>query len=446
MILKQLIARIEKFLWKQDLSKLPYWQSYAIKILRILQAVSRDLSGGQPTLRAMSLVYTTLLSLVPLLAVSFSVLQGIGAHNQIKPMLLNVLAPMGDSGIQITEHLLTFVDNIKVGVLGFVGIALLFYTVISLVQKIERAFNSTWRITTYRSISQRFSDYLSVIMIGPVFIFLAIGITAGISSSRFVETLTQIEPFGTLLHQVGRILPYIIIIGVFTFIYTIIPNTKVHFRSALTGAVISGLLWETTGWLFASFVANSANYTAVYSSFAVLMIFMIWLYLSWLILLTGSSIAYYHQHPERISTRQQSVSLSCRLREKIALLVMFKIAYQFHYGEPKKWTMTLLSKSLDISNDSMMLIIKALEKNKLLLRCGESAEFFAPAKSLDHIEIRDIWNAIRSAEETSDLNPSVIKSNETIDTLLDQTEDAINESLAGGSLLHLVEKQRITNN
>ena len=441
MNIKHIKSRIENILWKKDLSKLPPWQSRSIHLIRILQAVTRDLLGGLPTLRAMSLVYTTLLSLVPLLAVSFSVLKGMGAHNQIKPMLLNVLSPLGSGGIEITEHLLTFVDNIKVGVLGFVGIALLFYTVISLIQKIERAFNSTWQITSYRSIGQRFSDYLSVIMVGPVLVFVAIGITAGISSSTLVETLSQIEPFGTLLLFVGKIIPYILIIAAFTFIYTIIPNTKVKFKSALTGAIIAGVLWETTGWLFTSFVANSANYAAVYSSFAVLMIFMIWLYLSWLILLIGSSIAYYHQHPERISNRQQILRLSCRLREKIALLVMFKIADHFHFNKPKPWTLISLSKSLDISPDAVALVVQSLENDKLIMRCGTDSATFSPSKSLENISIKDIWNAVRGAEETTYLNPDKLESIDAVDDLLNNTDKAIAEYFADTTLLDIINKQ-----
>lgn len=434
--------RIDNLLWKKDLSKLPSWQAHSIHIIRILQAVYRDLSGGLPTLRAMSLVYTTLLSLVPLLAVSFSVLKGMGAHNQIKPMLLNVLSPLGSGGVEITEHLLNFVDNIKVGVLGFIGVALLFYTVISLIQKIERAFNFTWRITSYRSIGQRFSDYLSVIMVGPVLVFLAIGITASISSSSLVETLSAIEPFGTLLVLLGKIIPYILIIAAFTFIYSIIPNTKVQFKSALTGAIIAGLLWETTGWMFTSFVANSANYTAVYSSFAVLMIFMIWLYLSWLILLIGASIAYYHQYPERISIRQQKMRLSCRLREKIAMLVMFKIADHFYFNKSTLWTQTSLAKSLEISNEAIGLVIDSLEEKKLIMRCGENNDEFTPSKSLEHISVKDIWDSIREAEEAPYLNPSKLESIEAIDELLNNTDLAIQESFASISLLDIIKKQQ----
>ena len=109
------------------------------------------------TLQAMSLVYTTLLSLVPLIAVSFSVLKGFGVHNQVEPMLSSVLAPLGDKGAEITSKIIEFVENTKAGVLGSLGLVLLFYTVVSLIQKIERSFNFTWRISKPRPFAQRFS-------------------------------------------------------------------------------------------------------------------------------------------------------------------------------------------------------------------------------------------------------------------------------------------------
>lgn len=437
MELATIIKRLDELLWEKDLSLLPPLQQSTIRLLRIFQAVIRDLSGGLPTLRAMSLVYTTLLSLVPLLAVGFSVLKGFGVHNQIEPMLLHFLTPLGEKGVEITRHIINFVDNIKVGVLGVIGIALLFYTVVSLIQKIERAFNYTWRITEYRGLPQRISDYLSVIMVGPVLIFTAIGMTAAVTGSSTVIALSEIEPFGFLIQVMGKLLPYLLIISAFTFIYILIPNTKVKFRSALTGGIIAGILWETTGWLFASFVATSSNYTAVYSSFAILIIFMIWLYLSWLILLIGASISFYHQHPERISARQQVLELSSRLKEKVALLMMFRIATSFHNNE-LAWTQDRLASDLDIPGDTLAPVIESLYKNNLLKRSCDNEVTYLPGQSLEHISMSDIFSAVRSAGESPLLNPDILKSEVGVDMLLDDIGNSIKTRLENTSLRDLV--------
>ncbi len=432
--------KLNALLWKNDLALMPEWQAFSIKLLRIFYAVIRDLSGGLPTLRAMGLVYTTLLSLVPFLAVGFSVLKGFGVHNQIEPLLLSALAPLGEQGKEITEYIIGFVDNIKVGILGAVGIALLFYTVISLIQKIESALNHTWRITKYRALAQRISDYLSIIMVGPVLVFAALGITATIASSSVVSTLSAIEPFGFLISFAGKLLPVFLIISAFTFIYILVPNTKVKFRSALTGAVIAGILWQTAGILFASFVAGSTNYTAVYSGFAILIIFMIWIYLSWLILLIGASISFYHQHPERITTRQQIVNLSGRLREKIALLVMHRIGKSFHANE-NFWSAETLASDLDISAESLSTVLNSLVDNHLITHSGEKEVTYLPCQSLEHISISSILSAVRAAEESPDLNSDNVKSEVAVDQLVNNIEQSVSDSLDNMSLRDLITKQ-----
>ena len=134
------------------------WRHY----LQILAVVGRDLVGGMLTLRAMSLVYTTLLSIVPLLAVSISVLKGFGVHDQLEPALVNLLQPLGERSAEISSRIVGFVENMKIGVLGALGLSLLIFTVITLIQKIESAFNYTWQLKANRNLMQRFSNYLSV--------------------------------------------------------------------------------------------------------------------------------------------------------------------------------------------------------------------------------------------------------------------------------------------
>ncbi len=155
---------------------MPWWKSIPLKGIRILYVIVRDLVQGQLTLRAMSLVFTTLLSLVPVIAVSFSVLKAFGVHNQVEPLLFGFLEPLGDKGVEVTNQIIGFVDNIKVGVLGAVGIAMLIYTAVSLIQKVEDTFNYTWHVQRSRSFATRFSSYLSVIIIGPVLVFSSLGV------------------------------------------------------------------------------------------------------------------------------------------------------------------------------------------------------------------------------------------------------------------------------
>ena len=438
MTLATAISRLNTVVWETSLSSMHRWQAWLIKMLRILIATVRDIAGGLPTLRAMGLVYTTLLSLVPLLAVSFSVLKGFGVHNQVEPMLLHMLEPLGDQGVEITNKIISFVDNVNVKVLGSLSLVFLFYTVISLLTKIEQALNNTWRIREYRGIIQRITEYISIIMVGPVLIFTAIGLTASISTSTVANALASMEGYGTLIWIASKLASFLLIACAITFIYILVPNEKVKIKSAFTGAVAAALLWKLSGWLFTSFVAGSTKYSAIYSSFAVIIIFMIWLYLSWLILLVGATIAYYHQHPERTSTRQQVIRLSSRLREKLGLLVMLRVGQSFHQ-DSEKLTKQQLGRNLDIATDALDLVIRPLERHGLLTESCDNSRVYLPGKSLEHIKIREIWDAVRSAQENAYLNPDNVASDESVDSLLQNINASINNSLENMTLLDLVE-------
>ena len=429
--------KLDLLLWQTNLRDVSKLEAYLISALRISYAAIRDLSGGLPSLRSMGLVYTTLLSIVPLLAVSFALLKGFGAHNQLEPTLVNLLEPLGEKGIQVSQQIIEFVDNMQVGVLGSLGLLLLIFTVLSLVKKIESAFNYTWRITVTRNIAQRFSNYLSVIIVGPMLLFTSAGLTASFNSSTFVNKFLAIEPFGTILLFIGECVPYLLTIISFTLVYVLIPNTKVKVKSALYGAVIATILWKAVGALFTTFIVNSTNYTAIYSGFAILIIFMIWIYMSWLIILTGASISYYHQNPDRISNQSLVTRLSCRLREKLALTIMQLIASSFHYNE-KEWSLKTLARKTKISEYALTVVISSLLSNKLLKTTGKNAQNYLPGRSLENIRIGDILNAARSAEETPNLRPDDVESNELVDKTISILENAMNESIKDKSLKDLL--------
>lgn len=431
----ELINKLTEALWQSDLSTLPAWKAFLIQVLRLIYVLIRDVADGQLTLRAMSLVYTTLLSLVPLLAVSFSVLKAFGVSDQIRPLLANVLAPLGEKGAEVSSRVIQFVDNMKVGLLGSMGLALLIYTVVSLIQKVERAFNYTWHVSHHRPLSQRFSDYLSVILIGPVLVFSAMGITASAMSNSLVQKV--IGTFGASAETVSRVIPYALIIGAFTFIYIFIPNTKVRARSALVGALVAGVLWETVGWLFASFVVTSTKYTAIYSTFATLIMFMIWLYMSWLILLVGASIAFYHQHPEFLIHEKHDLRLSNRLKEKLVLTLMVLIARNFQQDEPP-WSADALAHHLAMPLELIDPLIEVLEQQRLLTAIDAEPPAYLPARPLEHIELTQIINAVRRAEETATFNIEHLPDEPAVDALLTDLGSARDEALRGRTLRDLV--------
>ncbi len=354
--------------------------------------------GGMLTLRSMSLVYTTLLSIVPLLAVSISVLKGFGVHDQLEPTLVRLLAPLGERSIEISSRIVGFVDNMKIGVLGALGLGLLIFTVVSLIQKIESAFNYTWRLQSSRNVMQRFSNYLSVVLVGPVLMFSAVGITASLSSNTVITVINDLPYMSDLIRISGKLVPYFLIISAFTFIYLLVPNTRVRPRSAFFGAVIAGILWESSGILFTSFIGGSTSYTAIYSGFAILLMLMIWLYLSWLILLIGSSIAYYHQFPERLKWSKDDIHLSARMREQMVLQLMVNIARYHDQQSTMLPSIDNLAAYQQVPVEIIGRMVQALEDDNLIQQANDESHTYLPARSLSRIRLIDVLRSSREAE------------------------------------------------
>src|SRR5215470_10426663 len=251
------VAQIREFvkheLWTTDLDAVHTVRRVGIKTLRLAIVVAWEFRHRLLDARAAGLVYTTLLSLVPFLAVMFSVLKAFGVHHQIEPLLTQTLEPLGPKSVEITATIIGFVDNLKVGVLGIVGVAGLFYTTYSLIDKIEQALNAIWMVRQGRSWGRKFADYLSAVLVGPVLVFTAFGLLASMQSNTVVEGLMEIQPFGSFLLWTAELVPFLMLCSVFTFFYKFIPNTQVNIGSAFVGGIAAAILWGIAGEVFAKF-------------------------------------------------------------------------------------------------------------------------------------------------------------------------------------------------
>ncbi|MGH8481720.1 MAG: YihY/virulence factor BrkB family protein [Nevskiaceae bacterium] len=387
------LAKLREALWGESEAVNRFQREFRLAG-RYLYALFRDLLDGQISMRAMSMVYTTLLSLVPLLALAFSLLKGLGAHNELEPVLQRFLAPLGPQGNEVARTVVAFVENIKVGVLGFVGVALLLYTVLSMIQKIEDAFNYIWRVETRRRLGQRIGEYLSVLLIGPFAIFLALGMTASVMSSAFVAKLATIEPLGAVLYVLGRLVPYLVIVGLFTFLYVFIPNTRVRVGAAFGGGLLAGVLWQTASLAFASFVAASPNYNAIYSGFAIVILLLIWLYVGWLILLIGCQLAYYLQSPERLTPTRTAPQMWARATELLGLQVVALVGRRFLAGEPPL-TVDQLQRALPALPEHVERVVEVLLHHGVLAESGTDGRALLPRRDLDSLTLAQLWQLLR---------------------------------------------------
>jgi membrane protein len=438
--MQNLLARLGSFVWDDDMRELRGMHKATVFVLRVLHMLLKELLGGQLNLRAMSLVYTTLLSIVPLLAVSFSVLKGFGVHNKIEPLLYNLLLPLGENGADLTARIISFVENVKVGVLGSVGLVLLIYTVIALMQKIESAFNFVWQVEHLRPLSQRFSNYLSVTLIGPVLIFSAIGFTATVLNMEFSRALVAIEPLGTLMLLGSKLVPYFLVCMAFTLIYIFIPNTRVQFRAALVGGVIAGVLWKITGWGFAEFIASSSRYAAIYSSFAIMILLLIWMYLSWLILLVGSQIAYFVQFPRFMTLHRVQFVLSNRMRERLALQLMYLVGYNHLHNKPP-WTLDRLVEHLDLPGEPVHRMLSVLvDAGYLVEIVTDNPPVYLPVHDIETIRLADLLVDIRAARETRFLSMQQLVPVPAVDRVMAEINASCQQALGNRTLKNLVQE------
>jgi len=409
------------------------WQRALLVPVRMGWAVIQDFLSGQLTLRAMSLVYTTLLSLVPLLAISFSVLKGFGAHNRIEPFLLQTLQPLGEKGVEITEKIIEFVDRIEVGVLGFVGILLLFYTVVSLLQKVERSLNYIWHVPTERSIPHKVRDYLLAVMLGPILVIGATAIIASLMSTSIVQSITAIGPLGHLVELAGKMTSLVMVVGAFTFIYAFLPNTSVRIGPALIGGIVAGVLWAVIGWGFASFIVNSAKYTVIYSAFATLILFMIWLYLVWLIVLLGSAVSFYTQNPHYMGIRRESARFGIALSEKVALVAAHAIVRTWYQGGDP-WSADRMARATGAPMPVLARVLEALEAGGLIERVGENAELFLPARPPEDTAVKDVIDAVRWDEGTGHPRAGLGHAPQAVEDVTARLDKASEAELAGLTL------------
>lgn len=400
--------------------------------LRYLYALLRDFVRGELGLRAMSLVYSTLFAIVPVVAVAFSVLKAFGYHREIEPVLFEFLRPLGDQGFRLTESIMEFVENVQGTLLGTVGFVFLLYTVVSMIQKVEGALNFTWHVERPRSLARRISEYLVVMLVGPVLAVMAMVLLASIEASSVVAKLSG---YAGAEPERSHFAPYVLVVALFMFVYLYVPNTRVRPWPAFVGAIGGGMLWAAVGALFTRVVVYSAKTAAVYAGFAVVLLFLVWVYLSWLILLLGAQLSFYVQHPEHLRTGHEDIPMTGALRERLALSVMVLLGERFIDGIPR-WTVNALAERLAVPATVVDETVSCLEDHGLVLSAEDDT--VAPARDLEAISLDEIMDAIR--HELPDPRRPRPRAVAAADEVANEADAALRASVSGRSLRDLIRR------
>lgn len=305
---------------------------------RALNAVSRwsylVASGffeNQCLIRASALTFTTILSIVPFLAVAFAISKGFGMQNTefVRGLLLRIT---GDR-TEVVEKILSYIANTNVRTLGWLGVATLLATVFSMVGTVEKAFNTIWGVRRGRTPWRKFTDFFSVILVCPLIILVSASLTVSLRKSDIVRELLSVSVIGGLEGLVLQIVPVLLISLAFTFAYAFIPNTPVRLSAAAVGGFVAGVLWQSAQWGYINWQIGVTKYNAIYGSFAQLPLLLIWLYISWVIVLLGAEMAHAQQNLNTFTTRRFLGRASLEERQKVALLLMLVATRRFLDGE-----------------------------------------------------------------------------------------------------------------
>jgi membrane protein len=354
----------------------------ALRFSHAVVLVVRNFLEHRSLLRASALSFTTILSIVPLLALAFAILKGLGVQNSLEPLILQRFTV--GSG-EVVDKIITYINNTKMGSVGAIGLVFLVVTVVSLLGNIEEAFNDIWGVEGHRSIYRRFSDYLSVVVSGPLLMLAAISITTSMQSQSVVLWILQRSYVGDLLLLVFQVVPYLIVWIAFVSLYIFMPNTKVRLKSALFGGILAGTIWQLAQWGFIHFQVGVAKYNAIYGTLAALPVFMAWIYTSWVIVLFGVEVVAAHQSRKAFLHDHEPGNLSYATREAMALVILLTVAGSF-YREERPWTLERLADERDVPlRTARKLLAKLVASGYLLIAEGKGTYY--PGRDLEHIRV-----------------------------------------------------------
>jgi membrane protein len=408
----------------------------AIRILRYVYAVVRDLSRGQINLRATGLVFTTLLSVIPLIAFAFAVLKIFGEHRELEPIVYEFFRPLGAVPARnLTSRVMLFADRVSTGVIGSLGFAFLLWTLLGTIKQVEDSLNFVWRVGQPRSFARRAAEYLSLLIIGPILLVGFITLSHAALQSQAMKLISELPLAERLIAQALELSPYAMVSAFFTALYMFIPNTRVQLAPALVGGLAAGLLWAAVGKMFTEFVVFSTRLTVVYAGFAVIVAALLWTYFGWVILLAGAQLSFYIQNPAYLRLGHEELKLSAAEREQLALKIMYLIG-DAHVRSGPVWTVNALAREVGLPPVAVAELTDELEGAGLLIATEHDS--FVPGKDIGQIPLIEVLDVART--QRSGHPPAKRVSVAAVEDLMKELDEARRELCGRRTVRDLVDR------
>lgn len=395
---KKILNYLQHEVWKNNENHEPKWKSYMVRVLRVIIISSDGLLKGQFQLRASALTYFFVLSIVPLLAMIFGIAQGFG----IEKLLEEELTKAFQGQEVVLQQALTFASNMLAttqgGAIAGVGLVFLFWTVMQLMTNIELAFNEIWDVKKARGYARKFTDYFSIMFFSPIVLIVATSSTVFLSTrfQDFVSAIKILNLFSPYLLKLINYGPYVLIWLLFSLLFMIMPNTSVKFKAAFLGGVISGTVFQLTQWGYIAFQVGVSRYNAIYGSFAALPLFLIFVQLSWTIILWGARLSFAAQNAGKFEYKHLSENVNIRTRKVLSIYALQVVYTRFRNGLPPL-TQLEITTALGVPAKLCRLILNELIDANMLYEIPvpgrENENGFLPTKDISEIRISDVLNA-----------------------------------------------------
>lgn len=333
--MNQRIARLWKFLtddiWRiteDEVNKTTFSVYTVIKTIYLcINRFTKDRLAN----KAAALTYSTLFALIPILAVVFAIARGFGFDNVIEHEIATGFGGLNETSSAIVNIVNTYLSQTKNGIFIGVGLIMLLWSVLNLINNMEVTFNRIWQVKKARSVYRRITDYFSMLLLIPILLVLSGGLSIFMSTMlKNVDDFTLLAPLGKFL---VRLIPFVLTWCMFTGLYIFMPNTKVHFRHALISGILAGTAYQAFQFLYISGQLWVSRYNAIYGSFAALPLLLLWLQISWTICLFGAELTYAGQNINSFSFDKDTRNISRRYHDFVAVLMMSLIAKRFDRGE-----------------------------------------------------------------------------------------------------------------
>lgn len=335
-MIPKILNFVNRDLWCLRARTLKGPRGFVLRALRILVLSGREFNSDQCSLRASALTYYSLLSIVPVFAMAFGLAKGFGMDKILKEQLIKSAEGQQEIFSQIIGFSENLLQNTRGGLIAGIGILFLFWTVIKVLGNIEQSFNHIWGIKKERTLGRKFSDYLSLMLIAPVIFLAGSSTTVFIISqiTTITEKISILGPLAPLILTSLKLLPFAVFWGLLTYLYIFLPNGKIQFKSALLGGVVGGTIYQIVQWAYIHFQIGASNAGAIYGSFAALPLFLIWLQMSWLILLYGAELAFAHQNDDTFEFEAACRNASQKTKNLLSLQIAELCVSRFTRGEP----------------------------------------------------------------------------------------------------------------